>query len=97
MTADPLALDAAELAANWPYSIMDGRKWRLQTGAIHAVTGEVVAIHAVSINTNGEHFYVSPSERFFFLRTEGGGLAIVPERCVFHYWRDSTMPPFEGV
>lgn len=86
MTADPLALTAASLAANWPYALI-GQRWNLQHNGYFATTGEIVAIHPFG----GE--YSIPEQRLFFLRIEDGSLAVIPESAVTRYYREGKETP----
>lgn len=83
MTVDPLLLETPRIAADWPHSLLEG-KWRIQCGGPQAIQGEVIAIHAVEHPTDAD-----ATIYLIFVRTEGGGLGIVPEPMVCSYWRDA--------
>lgn len=83
MTVDPLLLEAPGIAADWPFSLLEG-KWRIQCGGHYAIQGEVIAIHAVKHPAD-----IGATMNLIFVKTEGGGLGIVPEPMVCSYWRDA--------
>jgi len=83
MTIDPLLLEVPGIVADWPFSLLEG-KWRIQCGGHDSVQGEVIAIHAVDHPTD-----TGAKQNLIFVRTEGGGLGIVPEPMVRSYWRDA--------
>lgn len=83
VTADPLAIESATLAGNWPYTLI-GQRWNLQHDGYFSTTGEIVAIHTVDASSGKEDY-----PRFFFVRTDGDGLAVIPESSIQRYYRDA--------